>query len=61
MERVQAYQCLFDTGLAASDSEALRLATRQQKTWGSERFRQQIEALTERELAVRPRGRPKKG
>ncbi len=59
-ERVQAYQRLFDTNLADSDAVTLRLATRQKKTWRSERFRQQIEALTKRELAVRPRGRPKK-
>ena len=59
-ERRVAYQCLFDTGLAASHADALRLATRQQKTWGSERFRLQIEALAKRELTLRPRGRPRK-
>ncbi len=32
------------------ETEALRLATNQQKTWGSERFRLQIEVLTKREL-----------
>jgi putative transposase len=41
------------------ETDALRLATNQQKTWGSERFRLQIEALTERKLEVRSRGRPK--
>jgi hypothetical protein len=41
------------------ETDALRLATNQQKTWGSERFRLQIEALAKRELEVRPRGRPK--
>jgi hypothetical protein len=50
---------LFESDLAASDAHALRLATRQQKTWGSERFQLQIEALAKRELAVRPRARPK--
>jgi hypothetical protein len=38
---------------------ASAVSTRQQKTWGSERFRLQIEALAKRELAVRPRGRPR--
>jgi putative transposase len=28
--------------------------------WGSDRFRQQIEALTQRTVSVRPRGRPPK-
>ena len=34
-------------------------STHQQKTWGSERFRLQIEALAQRDLQVRPRGRPR--
>ena len=59
LERQQAYQRLFDDGLADSDANALRQATNQQKTWGSERFRLQIEALARRELQIRPRGRPK--
>jgi putative transposase len=59
-ERVHAYRQLFDTGQDPGDDDALRRATRQQKTWGSERFRLQIEALSKRELAVRPRGRPRK-
>ena len=41
------------------ETDTLPLANNQQKTWGSERFRLQIEALTKRELEVRPRGRPK--
>jgi putative transposase len=58
-ERNSAYQRLFDEGLSDMETDALRLATNQQKTWGSERFRLQIEALTERKLEVRSRGRPK--
>jgi putative transposase len=58
-ERNSANQRLFDEGLSDLETDALRLATNQQKTWGSERFRLQIEALTKRELEVRPRGRPK--
>lgn len=38
---------------------ALRLQTQQQKPWGSERFRQQIEALAGRSVELRPRGRPR--
>ncbi|MGV8942043.1 MAG: transposase [Lysobacter sp.] len=58
-ERRKAYQQLFDEGLSDDDANALRMATNQQKTWGSERFRLQIEALAKRALEVRPRGRPK--
>lgn len=58
-ERLPAYRCLFHTALPTRDVDDLRLATRQQKTWGSERFQRQIEALANRELAIRPRGRPK--
>ncbi len=57
-DRRKAYQNLFNDGLTDSDAHALRLATRQQKTWGSERFRLQIEVLAQRKLQVRPRGRP---
>lgn len=52
-------RCMFDTALRTRDVDDLRLATRQQTTWGSERFQQQIEALANRELHIRPRGRPK--
>ena len=58
-ERHKAYQRLLNQGLSDMETDALRLATNQQKTWGSERFRLQIEVLTKRELEVRPRGRPK--
>lgn len=39
--------------------DALRMHTQQQKPWGSERFHQQIEALAERSVELRPRGRPR--
>ncbi len=42
----------------AHDIDALRLHTQQQKPWGSERFCRQIEALAQRSVEVRPRGRP---
>ena len=57
--RQEAYRCLFATGDDPSETNALRLHTQQQKAWGSERFRHQIEALTQRAAGVRPRGRPK--
>jgi putative transposase len=38
----------------------LRLHTQQQRAWGSEHFQQQIEALAQRSVSVRPRGRPAK-
>ena len=60
-ERAPAYRCMFDAALPTREVDDLRLATRQQKTWGSARFQQQIEALANRELAIRPRGRPKAG
>ena len=39
--------------------DGVRLHTRQQKPWGSERFQRQVEALTQRATAVRPRGCPR--
>ena len=38
----------------------LRIHTQQQRAWGSERFQQQIEAMTQRSASVRPRGGPPK-
>ena len=58
-QRQEAYGKLFDTELSDHDTDALRLATNQQKTWGSERFRLQVEALANRDVLIRPRGRPK--
>ena len=57
--RQQAYLALFDDVASSEDLDALRVHTQQQKAWGSERFRQQIEALTQRAAGVRPRGRPR--
>lgn len=56
--RLDAYRRLF-AGMDAHDIDALRLHTQQQKPWGSERFRQQIEALAQRSVELRPRGRPR--
>jgi putative transposase len=56
--RLHAYRRLF-ASMDAHDIDALRLHTQQQKPWGSERFRQQIEALAQRSVELRPRGRPR--
>lgn len=55
--RLAAYRLLFDQDAGHSDDD-LRAHTRQQKVWGSDRFRREIEALTQRAAHVRPRGRP---
>lgn len=55
---LDAYRRLF-ASMDAHDIDALCLHTQQQKPWGSERFRQQIEALAQRSVEVRPRGRPR--
>ena len=57
--RRHAYRELVALGISDEQRTALSLHTRQQKPWGSERFRQQIEALTGRALTVRPAGRPR--
>jgi putative transposase len=44
--------------LADADVAALRVHTQQQRAWGNARFQAQIEHLTGRVAAVRPRGRP---
>jgi putative transposase len=51
---------LIDERLEEKHLEDLRRHTQQQRTWGSERFQQQIEALTQRSVSVRPRARPSK-
>ena len=56
--RLDAYRRLF-TEIDTHDIDALRLHTQQQKPWGNERFRRQIEALAQRSVEVRPRGRPR--
>ncbi len=59
LERQAAYRRLLGITLSSHDITHLRIHTQQQKPWGSDRFRQQIEALSLRAVAVRPRGRPK--
>ncbi|WP_229792397.1 transposase [Cognatilysobacter bugurensis] len=59
-ERLATYAALVAGGIAMEQAHDLAVHTQQQKPWGSERFRRQIEALTGREVEVRPRGRPAK-
>jgi putative transposase len=59
--RRAAYRQLIEAGLTPGDDNALALHTRQQKPWGSNRFKRKIEALVQRSLEVRPRGRPRSG
>lgn len=58
LERQATYRALFDHSVSHEDTEALRAHTQQQRALGSERFRAQVEALTQRAASVRPRGRP---
>jgi len=58
-ERQAAYRRLFVNASDTDDAEHLRVHTQQQKPWGSGKFRQQIEALVQRSLEVRSRGRPR--
>lgn len=57
--RQVTYRGLFGTAPPCAEADSLRLHTQQQKPWGSDKFRQQIEALAERSLEVRSRGRPR--
>ena len=57
--RQAAYRELIREHLDEPQLTALRQHTQQQRAWGGDRFRQQIEALTQRAAGVRPRGRPR--
>jgi len=58
--RREVYRKLFAATLAPRELEALRAHTQQQRAYGNDAFREQIEALTQRCASVRPRGRPRK-
>ena len=58
--RRDAYQALFTEELPTAELDALRAYTQQQRAYGNEAFRRQIEALTQRCASVRARGRPSK-
>ena len=57
-ERRDAYRHFLAAGIAPEDDVAIGVHTRQQKPWGSHRFKRQIACLTQRATDVRPRGRP---
>ena len=56
--RLDAFRRLL-TGTDTHDVSALPLHTQQHKPWGSKRFRQQIRALAQRSVEVRPCGPPR--
>jgi putative transposase len=58
-ERQVAYQQLIAEAIDPRETADLRLHTQQQRVWATDRFRAQIEALTQRAAGVRPRGRPR--
>lgn len=58
--RRDTYRKLVEAGLTHTEASSLGEHTRQQKPWGSDRFKHQIEALTQRSTEIRPRGRPPK-
>ena len=56
--RQAAYRALVLEQVEEKCLHDLRQHAQQQRAWGSEHFKQQIEALTQRSVNVRPRGRP---
>ncbi len=58
--REVAYRAWVNNTFDEAEITELRQHTQQQRAWGSDRFRQQVEALTQRAATVRPRGRPRK-
>lgn len=58
--RQAAYRDLVRDRMEDMHLDELRLHTQQQRAWGSEHFQQQIQALAQRAVAVRPCGRPAK-
>ena len=58
--RRDAYRKLFDEVPASTEFDDLRIHTQQQRAYGSERFREQIEQITRQAASVRPHGRPAK-
>jgi len=58
LERQAAYRALFEHPLPHKDTEAVRPRTQQQRALGSERFRVQVEALTQRTATARPKAGP---
>jgi REP-associated tyrosine transposase len=57
--RRESYRALFDEPLSGDDMDEIRRYTQQQRVYGSERLRRQVETLTQRTTVIRPRGRPR--
>lgn len=55
-ERQRAYQQRIPEALDPQETADLRAHTQQQRDWGSDRLRAEIEALTQRATTIRPRG-----
>jgi putative transposase len=59
-ERLSAYQQLFRAAISVQDLNAIRESTHKGWALGSERFREQIEALAHRQASSKGVGRPRK-
>jgi putative transposase len=59
-DRFEAYRSLFDADVPAEQLASMRLHLRQRAAWGSDAFRQRVEATTERFAGVREAHRPAK-
>ncbi|KZC23082.1 hypothetical protein RHOFW104T7_15360 [Rhodanobacter thiooxydans] len=46
---------MFENMIAPTDLAAIRVHTQQQRAWGSDRFRAQMEALAGRAAGIRPK------
>jgi putative transposase len=57
-ERRAAYRSLFLSEIASGALEDIRASTRQELAYGSERFKDQVEAMTQRRLRPGRPGRP---
>jgi putative transposase len=57
--RSERYRALVAERPPPEEFEEIRLHTQQQRVYGSARLQRQVEALTNRAAAVRPRGRPR--
>jgi putative transposase len=57
--RCERYRALVAEKVPPEEIDEIRTYTKQQRVYGSDKFRQQIEALTNRVVTIRPRGRPK--
>ncbi|MFT3789484.1 MAG: transposase [Rudaea sp.] len=59
-ERAAAYRGLFSEVLAGETIAEIRTYLQQQRAWGTDRFRAQVEAKLKRFAGVRPAHRPRK-